>query len=241
MKAEDRLPPEELSLFLKLHQHLMVYVAKQTGINQSIKTASDSLKLPSDEKVKIRDFLYKNMELLDRFVQSNPFSFTGEEMDIIEYWKHYIKGAFLLIKCTNEGAIFLEEKDRRDAKAYLVKALTTPFEWMIPFRPPVKLDAVLLPFKGRIVYDGLLKTYPIYIGGGLSRSLRAACDDAILKYGLVTSLPYAGDEKAKYTDEEKLTYYLQTKERREEHFEEIEELLRKNPSLLPSYHRESQL
>lgn len=238
MKVEDMLPPEELSLFLKLHQHLLFYVAKQTGVNPSIKTVSDLVELSIDEKVKMRDALYKKMELLDRFIQSNPFNFTGEEMDIVKCWKHYVKGAFLLIKCTNEGAIFLEEKDRKDAKAYLVKAITTPFEQMIPFHPPVKLDAVLLPFKDRIVYDGLLKTYRVYIGGGLSRSLRAACDDAILKYGLVTSLPYTGDDKARYTDEEKLMYYLQTKERREEHFEKIEELLRKNPSLLPSYHRE---
>ena len=238
MKTGETLTPDELSLFIKLHSHLMAYTAQQTGIDAGVRTADDFIKLSVEGKIKIRDRFLKVMpSLLDRFVQSNPFGFSPEEMEIVSSWKHLVNGTFFLIKITRDGAIFLEEKSK-DAKAYLVKALSSPFEELLPFRPPVRLDAVLLPFKGKVIYDGLTRIYQIYIGGGMSRSLRYECDNAILKFGLVKSLPFTPEKKKEYTDEEKLLYYMKTEERREEHYEEIQDLLKKNPHLLPLYYRE---
>ena len=100
------------------------------------------------------------------------------------------------------------------------------------------MDAALLPFKGRVVHDGLLGTYPIYFGGGMSRSIRAACDNAIVRHGLVRSLPYMAAEGTGFIDKEKLLFYMKTAEKREEHYEEIAQIIRKNRGLLPVYHRE---
>jgi hypothetical protein len=237
MKTEEMLPPEELSLFMKLHSHLMAYTAQQTGVDTEVRTADDFIELSAEGKMKIRDRFLNDMSLLDRYVQSNPFGFSPEEMEIVSSWKHCVSATFFLIRITRDGAVFLEEKGR-DAKAYLVNALAIPFEEILPFRPPVRLDAVLLPFRGKVVYDGLTRIYQIYMGGGMSRSLRYECDNAILKHGLVKSLPFTPEEKKEHTDEEKLLYYLKTKERREEHYGEIEDLLSGNPLLLPLYHRE---
>ena len=238
MKTEEMLPPEELSLFMKLHSHLMAYTAQQTGVNREVRTAGDFVELSAEGKMKIRDRFLKDVSLLDRYVRSNPFGFSAEEMEMVSSWKHLVSATFFLVKLTRDGAVFLEEKGGKDAKAYLVNALAVPFDEVLPFRPPVRLDAVLLPFKGKVVYDGLTRIYRIYIGGGMSRSLRYECDNAILKHGLVKTLPFTPEEEKKYTYEEKLLYYLKTKERREEHYEEIEDLIRRNPLLLPLYHRE---
>ena len=37
---------------------------------------------------------------------------------------------------------------------------------------PLYVQTVLLPFKGKIVYDGLFQAYNIYFGGGIKRDLR---------------------------------------------------------------------
>lgn len=229
--------PDDLSLFLKLHQLFLVHVAQQTGIAPGLRTQDDFLALGRKEKAKLWDASFKRGELLDGFVRSNPFGFTSEEIEVVRSWEHRIKGTFLIVKVTKEGAIFLEEKGK-DARAYLVLPLVSSFEEVLPFRPPVRAEAVLLPFKGRIVYDGWLRSDQIYFGGGISRSIRAACDDAIIRYGLIKSLPSIPEEKREHTDEEKLLYYLKTRERREEHYEEIERVLRRNPALVPVYHRE---
>jgi hypothetical protein len=201
-----------------------------------LRTQDDFLALGRDEKAKLGEASFRRRELLDGFVVSNPFGFSSDEIEIIRSWEHHVKATFLIVRVTREGAVFLEEKGGREAKAYLVLPLISPFEEVLPFRPPTRADALLLPFKGRIVHAGWIRTYQIYFGGGMSRSIRAACDDAIVKYGLIKSLPFTPEDGKEYTDEERLLYYLKTKERGEEHYEEVERILRKNPALLPVYH-----
>lgn len=42
---------------------------------------------------------------------------------------------------------------------------------------PINVEAVLLPFKGRIVYDGMLKMYPIFFG----KNIKAELNDAYMR------------------------------------------------------------
>jgi hypothetical protein len=193
MAAPGSLAEEDASLFYKLYQSFLAYSGQKTGVAPELRGRDDFLGLETEEKAKIRDASYKSGDLLGEFVESNPFNFASEEIELVKAWKDYVRGTFYVVRLTREGAIFLEEG--KDAKSFLVLALGSPLEELLPFRPPVRVEAVLLPFKGRIVYDGLLRSYRLYIGGGMSRSIRAACDDAILKYGIITSLPYAQAER----------------------------------------------
>ena len=54
---------------------------------------------------------------------------------------------------------------------------------------PVLTETVLLPFKGVIVYDGLMSSYNISFGGGIRRSLNESFKEAKVRHGIVTSLP----------------------------------------------------
>ncbi len=236
LKNSEGITAEDASLFHRLYQSFLVYAAQQTGIAPDVRTPHDLPSLEQEKIMKIRDQCHGSQGLLERFVQSNPFDFTPEEVEWVKLWRYHVNGTFTVVRVTKEGALFLDAG--KDARAYLVQPLLSTFEELLPFRPPVRVEAVLLPFKGRIVYDGLLRTYQIYFGGGMSRSIRAACDDAIVKYGLVRSIPYVPSGRAEYTDEEKLLFHMKTKERREEHYEEIERMLRRNPGLLPLYQRE---
>jgi hypothetical protein len=46
-----------------------------------------------------------------------------------------------------------------------------------------------LPFKGKIIYDGLLSSYSISFGPGIRRSLNESFNEAKMRHGIVTSLP----------------------------------------------------
>ena len=69
----------------------------------------------------------------------------------------------------------------------------------------------------------------------MARELRTIYERSVVEHGLVESLPYK--KRVNYSDEDKLTFYLSAKERREENWEEIEKLL-ENKNLLPLYLRE---
>ena len=60
---------------------------------------------------------------------------------------------------------------------------------------PVHQKAVLLPFKDKVVYDGLLLGDGVRItwGPGIRRSLNEAYRLAKQRYGIVTSLPISAD------------------------------------------------
>ena len=86
------------------------------------------------------------------------------------------------------------------------------------------LQAVLLPFKGQIVYDGFLLPYRIFFGAGIRRSLNDEYQAAKARYGIITSLPFMAEEDER-SDADKLRFYLRSKRNREQYHEEIEALL----------------
>ncbi|KKK91250.1 hypothetical protein LCGC14_2714860, partial [marine sediment metagenome] len=61
-----------------------------------------------------------------------------------------------------------------------------------PYLPRL-ITTVLLPFQGRIIYDGLVSGYNITFGGGMKRMLNEEYKQAKEAFGIITSL---GDQAA---------------------------------------------
>lgn len=114
--------------------------------------------------MKLRNSVYKTPEIIDAFARENPFDFSKDELDIVAGWKNFIAGDFFIERILKKYAIFI-----RGEKVYGVLSLIEPIDHVLGGRPlPVYVRAVLLPFKGKIIYDGLLESYNIYFGSGIS-------------------------------------------------------------------------
>ena len=96
-------------------------------------------------------------------------------------------GRFYVFRELKKYTVFLTTTD--PAIAYGVLALSQPFEDLIGPYLPVLTQTVLLPFKDKIVYDGLMSSYSISFGPGIRRSLNESFKEAKLRHGIVTSLP----------------------------------------------------
>ena len=82
--------------------------------------------------------------------------------------KNLLKGVFFIERLLKNHAIFIQED-----KVYGVLGLTQGLDKVTDYADlPLYVDAVLLPFKGKIVYDGLLNYRNTYFGGGIKRSLK---------------------------------------------------------------------
>ena len=127
------------------------------------------------------------MDLIDAFVSENPFNLPDEELEIVRSWKHLVAGQFYVYRCLKKYTIFLTT--REPVVAYGVLSLMDSFEDLIGPRLPHLCKTVLLPFKGQIVYDGLLAGYNITFGSGIRRRLKDSYDDAKERQGIITSLP----------------------------------------------------
>jgi hypothetical protein len=53
---------------------------------------------------------------------------------------------------------------------------------------PVMTETILLPFRDKIIYDGLLSSFRISFGGGIRRSLNESYETAKERLGIGTSL-----------------------------------------------------
>lgn len=230
-----RLSTQDVKVYYKLHPRLLFYASQHRDHDAPPETLDDFLDLELDEKMEVRDYLYDHLEIIDSLVEENPFNFSLEELEIIQGWKHAVRGNFFLVKYLKKYAVFLDESD--PPRAYGVVSLTDELEDMLGPHLPVFLEAVLLPFKGQIVYDGLLRPYRLLFGGGIRRELHHAYQQAKSMFGIITSLPFSPEENEK-GDEEKLRFYLKNKRNRDRYHQEIEDLINKNEKLFTLYHQE---
>ncbi|MGL6097744.1 MAG: DUF6398 domain-containing protein, partial [Fimbriiglobus sp.] len=182
------MPPPELDLFFRLHRTLLFFV------NQRLKVIPDKLASPEDfaalspgVRLKVRDALTANLGLIESFVAENPASLSDDDLDIVRSWRHLVAGKFYVFRELKKYTVFLSTE--KQPVAYGVLALSQPFEDLIGPYLPVLTQTVLLPFKGRIVYDGLMSSYNVTFGPGIRRNLNEDFKTAKDRHGIVTSLP----------------------------------------------------
>ena len=100
-------------------------------------------------RLKVRDALNANVDLIESFVDENPAHLSEDELDIVRSWRHLVAGKFYVFRELEKYTVFLSTDE--PAIAYGVLALSQPFEELIGPYLPVLTQTVLLPFKGMIV------------------------------------------------------------------------------------------
>ena len=125
--------------------------------------------------------------MIEFFADEHPAHLSEDELEIVLSWRHLVSGRFYVFRQLKKYMVFLDTGD--PPVAYGVVALTEPFEDLVGPYLPRMVEAMLLPFKGRIVYDGLLSGYNISFGGGIKRMLNDSYRRAKERQGIVTTLP----------------------------------------------------
>lgn len=229
------LSSKDVDLFYRLTYCLFSYVNQQLSIVSGSKAPEDVRHLSFQEKLKIRAALWENTDLIDSHVKENPDKLSPDELAIIESWKHRVKGKFFLVAYLKQYAVFLMEADTE--LAFGVVALSQPFEATVGSHLPIYLETVLLPFKGKIIYDGVMAPYNISFGRGYRDGIKESYQQAKAKHGIITSLPFSLESK-KQSDEDLLRFYLKNQQNRERYWEDIWDLIGKKPALRLLYHQE---
>ncbi len=124
----------------------------------------------------IRDYLAEQGETL-----------SVADREIVSGWTRFVRGRFLIERYLKAGAVFIPAEGK--TRVYLVSGITSEIEESIPRNAlPVMVETTLLPFMGRIIYDGLLIPFSIAFGGGIKRDLKETYLDAKREELIVTRL-----------------------------------------------------
>jgi hypothetical protein len=161
------LSQDDAALFFRLMWRLQFYVSQHLQLLPDIKSPEAYQDVTSENKFLVRNALWKSPGLIDAYVQENPDGLLAEELSIIGKWKGFIAGKFYVFRYLKDHTIFIS-----GSKVYQVLGLYERFEDVFHGQPlPILVEAVLLPFKGMIIYDGLCQRYNIHFGRGIRTSL----------------------------------------------------------------------
>lgn len=179
------LDPDDGKLFFELMWKLQYYVNQKRGFHANISSLIEYANLPTEKKLKARDALWESPDLIESYVQENPDALPPEQLEIVRRWKGFIKGSFFILRHLKKGSVFIG----KDNQVYAVHGIQDPLDEVIPsYFLPQMVEAVLLPFRGKIVYDGLLSSYNVHFGGGIRSDLNHAYMVAKQKNRIITTL-----------------------------------------------------
>ena len=148
-----KLTTQDADLFFRLMWSLQNFVNLKMAIIPDVMTVDEYEQLSSSEIIDVRDALYDNIELIDSYVKENHQNFSQEELEIVKSWKKYQRGDYFIERFLKKYAIFIDGE-----KVYGVIALYESIEDVLPYVClPFYAKGVLLPFKSKIVYDGMLQ------------------------------------------------------------------------------------
>jgi hypothetical protein len=231
----NRLPEKEVARFYKIHFALLSYINRRCKIVSGYTEPENYRNVSSEELQKkvvpIRDYLVAHPEEVREFIKDNPGKLSAEELELTRGWQFLLKDDFLIIKHLKDYSVFYQWGEQ--GKVFGVVGLYDPISRVIPdFTLPLRVQTVLLPFKDKIVYDGVISSYNIRFGPGIRGSLMGDYKQAEARYGIITSFDEtgkpAGGVSAREADQRLIKFYLSTQANREMYWDEARELARKN-------------
>lgn len=229
-----KVTPDEAKLFFKLYHPLLTYVAQRTGKFGEASSFDDLKKQPPQNIIAVRNELYENPGLFDSFIAENPSGFSAEELTIVAGWKNFVKDTFYVARYLKGQTIFIDGQS--PANGYGVLALYDSLEDILGPEVPRMVQTVLLPFCGKIVYDGLLSPYNVSFGGGIRHEVNASYQKLKASGKIRTSLTGGSEEKEDAAG--LLKFYLRNQENRDRYADEIVDLIHGNSALTALYHQE---
>jgi hypothetical protein len=235
------LPEPEGRLFYRLFVGLQRLANARHRVVPPFDTEAALLSRPMEQRLAVRDALYADPDCFNTFLDAGDLPAIPDAAEIVAGWRdHRIAGRFLVLRHLKRHTIFLSTEG--EIRAYGVLGLADPLERMFP-EPPALVAAVLLPFRGRIIYDGMLITMGpnIVFGGGFRRGLEADYREAKAREGVITALPRAGMSDPVASEqaalEARLRVLLRTKDTRGGAAAEIQALRSQGPGLERTYHQ----
>jgi hypothetical protein len=182
-----QLPSEQTARFYRIWLALLHYVNDQLHLVPAFPASEErNGLLPLSDELHLRNALWADDGLRERFISANPAGLSSADLAVVARWRYRRAGSFYIVRALKKYTVFLSED--APPRAYGVLGLSTPIEELARGPLPVLAQTVLLPFEGKIIYDGLLQWYAVVFGPGIRARLNAEYRNAQEREGVITTL-----------------------------------------------------
>ena len=180
------LPPEETAEFFDIWGKLIYFVNKVEKIVPKMKKPDDIWDANQQEILKIRDHLFKNPAMFDKFIKENPFKMSQDQLNSVSDFRFAISRSFIIYRSLKKYTVFLTMDE--PCEAYGVVGFHRPIAELINQPLPAMVETVLLPFKDKIVSDGIYSGMRLIFGPGFKKRFNLNYKVAKEVFGIVTNL-----------------------------------------------------
>lgn len=135
-------------------------------------------------RLKLRLYWQENSHIIEDFLAQQKVM-SEDDIQTIRAWKKSSRESYIISRHYEEYSTFIPVGQN---KVFGVLALTEDFFEVLPQEPPVLVETSLLPYKGQIVWDGLVALSPLVFGSNYTASFIEISDGARKKGKVITSL-----------------------------------------------------
>ena len=175
------LAPEDAALFYRAWWPLLKWANDQRNVIPRFSTPTPERRMSVALANPIRKVLWAEDSLRERFLSEGAADLGAAERELIGSWTQRVSGRFVALKHLQKHSIFMS-KD-----VFAIIGLYSPLAELIP-RVPMFVEATLLPFRDRIIIDGIIESMQIGFGAGARRMLQAQFTEAKAKSQIRTTL-----------------------------------------------------
>ncbi|MDR0550110.1 MAG: hypothetical protein LBI10_11985 [Deltaproteobacteria bacterium] len=160
-----KLTDEESALFYSVWMPLLYGVNVKHNFSPRFPKPNPKLVKPvhSDQALPIRDKIWDEPQLIDEFLADPELcSFNEAERKIVlDIRAHFLKETFILTEhLPKYSVMMMTTGDEESTRLYGVLGLGYSIKASVLIPPPVLVTTVLLPFQGKIIYDGMGRFTP---------------------------------------------------------------------------------
>lgn len=188
------LQPDECEQFYRIWWALLSYVNKEMKLFSDFPSQPENSSIKQQDAAVIRNALWASDRLLQDFIDSNPNNLSDADLELAATWKNRVAAKFFILRHLQKYSLFLNDSDK--PIVYGVIGIISPIAEILPYEPPIMVDAVLLPFGNKIIFDSLLNSYPIRFGSGIRKNLNNQLRHAKELRGVITSLDATDQNQA---------------------------------------------
>ncbi|WP_028043563.1 hypothetical protein [Candidatus Stoquefichus massiliensis] len=157
------LGEKEAKYFYKMYMNLLDYVNKKYHIIQENHLATARHVEPLDQ-VKVRNKMFEDMSIIDEYIQRNPNHLNSTILKQIEEVKNAIMVNCIIVKYEKNYTLIMDDQDI----LYAIIGGVSNLDEVIPSQElPYMCKLVLVPYKGKILYDGVIEGTNIQMGSGI--------------------------------------------------------------------------
>lgn len=181
------LSEDEAQNFYKLWLSLLEYTNKKYKLNPKLKKLVSAKSINPQDLIPIKNKLWEDKNLIDKYLNRYSDLHSYDEIESIKDFKRNIPGKYIIFKHLKKYTIFMSTDG--EVKSYGVVGISNPIDIMFPsYMLPIYVDAVLLPFRGKIIYDSLILPYNVVLGSGIKKELNEYYRNSKVEHGIITTI-----------------------------------------------------